>query len=86
MVLGTSTYRFLFRAGLLAHGSSYSPCLPIFLAMPTRWRVMSRCSTQSTRSPLPVITYETVAFAGFVPIYSGGTTRDSHPLPLPGNH
>jgi len=28
----------------------------------------------------------TVAFAGFVPIYSGGTARDSHPLPIPRNH
>ncbi len=28
----------------------------------------------------------TVALAGFVPIHSGGTARDSHPLPLPGNH
>lgn len=35
MVLGTFSYRFLFRAGLLAHGSSYSPCLPIFLVVPT---------------------------------------------------
>ena len=26
----------------------------------------------------------TVVFAGFVPIYSGGTARDLHPLPLPG--
>ena len=24
----------------------------------------------------------TVVFAGFVPIYSGGTARDLHPLPL----
>jgi hypothetical protein len=28
----------------------------------------------------------TVAVAGFVPIDSGGTARDLHPLPLPGNH
>ena len=28
----------------------------------------------------------TVALAGFVPIHSGGTARDSHPLPLPENH
>ena len=28
----------------------------------------------------------TVAFTGFVPIYSGGTARDLHPLPLPGSH
>lgn len=28
----------------------------------------------------------TVAFTGFVPIYSGGTARDLHPLPLPRNH
>jgi hypothetical protein len=30
MVLETRTGGFLFRAGLLAHGSSYSPCLPIY--------------------------------------------------------
>jgi hypothetical protein len=30
MVLETRTARFLFQAGLLAHGSSYSPCLPIY--------------------------------------------------------
>jgi hypothetical protein len=30
MVLETSTDRSLFQAGLLAHGSSYSPCLPIY--------------------------------------------------------
>jgi hypothetical protein len=28
----------------------------------------------------------TVAFTGFVPIYSGGTARDLHPLPLPRSH
>ena len=28
----------------------------------------------------------TVAFMGFVPIYSGGTARDLHPLPLPRSH
>ena len=28
----------------------------------------------------------TVALAGFVPIHSGGTARDLHPLPLPENH
>ena len=28
---------------------------------------------------------KTVALTGFVPIYSGGTARDSHPLPLPGS-
>jgi len=28
----------------------------------------------------------TVALAGFVPIDSGGTARDLHPLPLPENH
>jgi hypothetical protein len=28
----------------------------------------------------------TVAMTGFVPIYSGGTARDLHPLPLPRNH
>jgi hypothetical protein len=28
----------------------------------------------------------TVALAGFVPIHSGGTARDSHPLPLPENY
>jgi len=28
----------------------------------------------------------TVVFAGFVPIYSGGTARDLHPLPLPQRH
>jgi hypothetical protein len=28
----------------------------------------------------------TVALAGFVPIHSGGTARDSHPLPLSGNY
>ena len=27
----------------------------------------------------------TVAFTGFVPIDSGGTARDLHPLPLPGS-
>jgi hypothetical protein len=31
-------------------------------------------------------TNRTVAFTGFVPIYSGGTARDSHPLPLPRNY
>ena len=60
MVLETCIDRLLFRAGLLAHGSSYSPCLPIH--------------------------ERTVASAGFVPIHSGGTARESHPLPLPGNH
>jgi hypothetical protein len=54
------------RAGLLADGSPYSPCLPI------RKRV---CESR----------LKTVAFTGFVPIHSGGTARDSHPLPLPGN-
>lgn len=29
---------------------------------------------------------QTVAVAGFVPIYSGGTARAFHPLPLPRNH
>src|SRR5262249_17530940 len=33
--------RFLFRAGLLAHGSSYSPCLPIHRIGQWRWRVSS---------------------------------------------
>jgi hypothetical protein len=28
-------------------------------------------------------TLQTVASTGFVPIYSGGTARDLHPLPLP---
>jgi hypothetical protein len=28
----------------------------------------------------------TVALTGFVPINSGGTARDLHPLPLPRNH
>lgn len=29
---------------------------------------------------------QTVALTGFVPIYSGGTARDLHPLPLPRSH
>ena len=29
---------------------------------------------------------KTVASTGFVPTYSGGTARDSHPLPLPRSH
>ena len=29
---------------------------------------------------------KTVASTGFVPIYSGGTARDLHPLPLPRSH
>jgi hypothetical protein len=33
-----------------------------------------------------ITVFQTVALAGFVPIHSGGTARDSHPLPLPGNH
>jgi hypothetical protein len=33
-----------------------------------------------------VTVLQTVALAGFVPIHSGGTARESHPLPLPGNH
>ncbi len=28
----------------------------------------------------------TVAYTGFVTTYSGGTARDSHPLPLPRNY
>jgi hypothetical protein len=30
--------------------------------------------------------FKTVALAGFVPIYSGGTARDLHPLPIPRRH
>ncbi len=33
--------------------------------------------------PVPSHPSQTVAFTGFVPIYSGGTARDLHPLPLP---
>ena len=37
--------------------------------------------------PAPSHPYErTVVFASFVPIYSGGTARDLHPLPLPRSH
>lgn len=36
-----------------------------------------------TLLPAPSHPIRTVVFAGFVPIYSGGTARDLHPLPLP---
>jgi hypothetical protein len=37
-------------------------------------------------SPITCHVPKTVAVAGFVPIYSGGTARAFHPLPLPRSH
>jgi hypothetical protein len=49
--------RHMFKAGLLASGSSYFPHLPVCLE-------------------------QTVAYADFVPDYSGGTTPDFHGIPI----
>lgn len=65
-------HRSLLQPGLLAHGSSYSPHLPGAVSVITASSLQQRQITD----------HAPVAIAGFVPIYSGGTARDSHPLPL----
>ena len=52
-----SAERFPFRAGLLAHGSSYSPCLPIRRIGQWRWRVSSPLTAAGPRGICTLFPY-----------------------------